>query len=59
MLKYFLGIEISRASNGIFFTWEEIWYVLDLLHETSMSGCKPVDALMDPHVRLAFDEGLC
>ena len=36
-LKYFLGIEVFRSSEGIFLS--QIKYVLDLLQETGMLGC--------------------
>lgn len=39
-LKYFLGIK-ARLSGGIFLSQRK--YVLNLLTETSMLGCEPVD----------------
>jgi hypothetical protein len=36
-LKYFLGIEVSRSSKGIFLSQRK--YTLDLLEETGMSAC--------------------
>jgi len=40
-LEYFLGIEVARCSNGIFLSQKN--YVLDLLTETGMLGCNPID----------------
>ncbi|KAL6311200.1 hypothetical protein AAG906_000335 [Vitis piasezkii] len=40
-LKYFLGIEVSRSSEGIFLSQRK--YALDLLQETGMSGCQLIN----------------
>ncbi|RVW16197.1 Retrovirus-related Pol polyprotein from transposon RE1 [Vitis vinifera] len=40
-LKYFLGIEVSRSSEGIFLSQRK--YALNLLQETGMCGCQLVD----------------
>ena len=49
-LKYFLGTEMARSSRGICVSqWK---YTLDLLRETGMSGCKPVETLIDPNTKL-------
>ncbi|RVW95281.1 Retrovirus-related Pol polyprotein from transposon RE1 [Vitis vinifera] len=45
-LRYFLGMEVGRTKEGIVITQRK--YVLDLLQETRMLGCKPVDTPMDP-----------
>ena len=44
-LKYFLGMEIARSRKGIFVSQRK--YVLDLLKETRMLGCKPTHTPMD------------
>nr|GEV68582.1 putative reverse transcriptase, RNA-dependent DNA polymerase [Tanacetum cinerariifolium] len=44
ILKYFLGIEVLRSKQGIFICQKK--YVLDLLAETRMIDCKPVDTPM-------------
>lgn len=40
-LKYFLGIEVARSKTGI--TMCQRKYVLDLLAETGMLECQPID----------------
>ncbi|RVW75990.1 Retrovirus-related Pol polyprotein from transposon RE1 [Vitis vinifera] len=49
-LKYFFGIEVSRSSEGIFLS--QIKYVLDLLQETGMSGCQPVNTPIKEGLKL-------
>ena len=51
-LKYFLGMEVARSKKGIFVSQRK--YVMDLLKETSMLGCKPVDTLMDPTKKIGM-----
>ncbi|RVW75978.1 Retrovirus-related Pol polyprotein from transposon RE1 [Vitis vinifera] len=49
-LKYFLGIEVSQSSEGIFLFQRK--YALDLLQETGMSGCQPVNTpIEEAHTR--------
>ncbi|KAI3703311.1 hypothetical protein L1987_73276 [Smallanthus sonchifolius] len=43
-LKYFLGIEVLRSNQGIFICQKK--YILDLLTETGLVDCKPVDTPM-------------
>ncbi|XP_021829822.1 uncharacterized protein LOC110770049, partial [Prunus avium] len=49
-LKYFLGIEVARSKQGIFLSQRK--YVLDLLAETGMLDCKPVDTPIVQNHRL-------
>ena len=49
-LKYFLGMEVARSNKGIVVSQRK--YVLDLLQETGMSGCKPTDTPMDQSAKL-------
>ena len=45
-LRYFLGMEVARNKSGISVSQRK--YILDLLKETGMLSCKPVDTPMDP-----------
>ncbi|XP_074335810.1 retrovirus-related Pol polyprotein from transposon RE1 isoform X1 [Apium graveolens] len=49
-LKYFLGMEVARSREGLSISQRK--YVLDLLKETGMTGCKPIDTPMDPNTKL-------
>lgn len=53
-LRYFLGMEVARSRKGIVVSQRK--YILDLLKETGMSGCRPVDTPMDPNVKLGEKE---
>ena len=48
--RYFLGMEVARSSQGISISLRK--YVLDLLKETGMIGCKPVQTPMAPNTKL-------
>ena len=43
--RYFLGIEITHAKDGVVLSQRK--YVLDLLKEAGMLGCKPSSSLVD------------
>ena len=49
LLKYFLGIELTRSKKGIFLSQRK--YVLDLLTETGKLGVKPCGTPMSPNVQ--------
>ncbi|CAM8948608.1 unnamed protein product [Rhodiola kirilowii] len=55
-LKYFLGIEVARGREGIYLCQRK--YVLDLLTETGLLDCKPVDTPIEQNHYLAesFDQ---
>jgi Reverse transcriptase (RNA-dependent DNA polymerase) len=46
-LHYFLGTEVASSPNGIFLSQQK--YVLELLHETGMLGCRPTNTPIDPN----------
>ncbi|WKA11488.1 hypothetical protein VitviT2T_028982 [Vitis vinifera] len=50
VLKYFLGMGFARSKEGIFVNQRK--YVLDLLDETGMLGCKPVETPIELNVKL-------
>ena len=54
-LKYFLGIEIAQSSSSVVLSQRK--YALNILEETGMLDCKPVDTPMDPNVKLVPKEG--
>lgn len=52
-LKYFLGIEVSRSKRRIFLSQRK--YALDLLQETGMSACQPVDTPVEEGLNLCVE----
>ncbi|RVW17952.1 Retrovirus-related Pol polyprotein from transposon RE1 [Vitis vinifera] len=52
-LKYFIGIEVSRSSEGIFLSKKK--YALDLLQETGMLGCQPVNTPIEEGLKLCVE----
>uniref|UniRef100_A0A3Q7GV86 Reverse transcriptase Ty1/copia-type domain-containing protein n=1 Tax=Solanum lycopersicum TaxID=4081 RepID=A0A3Q7GV86_SOLLC len=49
-LKYFLGIEIAQSRSCIIISQRK--YASNILEETEMMGCRPIDTLMNPNVKL-------
>jgi hypothetical protein len=54
-LRYFLGIEIARNPKGIVLSQRK--YVLDLLNETGMLGCRPASTPIDLNHKLCAESG--
>jgi Reverse transcriptase (RNA-dependent DNA polymerase) len=54
-LRYFFGIEIARGAEGIVLS--QMKYVLDLLTETCMLGCRPAVAPIDHKFKLSAEAG--
>ena len=53
-LKYFLGIDVARSKQGIFLSQRK--YILDLLAETGMLECKPVDTPIAQNEKLSIHD---
>lgn len=54
-LHYFLGIEVAYGAQGIYLSQRK--YVLDLLNETGMLGCKPAATPIEQNHRTLADSG--
>ncbi|CAH9120172.1 unnamed protein product [Cuscuta epithymum] len=54
-LRYFLGIEVAQSQDGIALSQRK--YALDILEETGLLDCRPVDTPMDPNVKLVSEQG--
>jgi hypothetical protein len=55
LLRYFLGIEIARSSKVIVLSQRK--YVLDLLAETWMLGCRPCGSPIDKNHQTCAHSG--
>ncbi|CAL2234808.1 unnamed protein product [Prunus armeniaca] len=51
-LKYFLGIKVARSKHDIFLSQRK--YILDLLAETGMLDCKPIDTPSEQNYKLGL-----
>lgn len=54
-LSYFLGLEISKNSQGLFVSQKK--YTLDLLQEAGVTNATPYKLHMDQHLKLQADVG--
>ena len=54
-LKFFLGIEVAQSNSGVVISQRK--YSLDILTDTGMLDCKPVDTPVDPNVKLVPSQG--
>ena len=54
-LNYFLGIEVAQSNSEVVISQSK--YTLDILTDTGMLNCKPVDTPMDPNVKLLPSQG--
>ena len=54
-LEYFLGIKVAQSNEGIVVSQRK--YALDILEETCIINCRPIDSPMDPNQKLMADQG--
>ncbi|XP_031278222.1 uncharacterized protein LOC116136688 [Pistacia vera] len=55
LLRYFLSIEVPQSKSGIVISQRK--YVLDILEETWMLDCRPMDSPIDPNLKLSPGQG--
>ena len=48
-LKYFLDIEVAQSKSGVVISQRK--YTLDILADTGMLNCKPINTPMDPNFK--------
>ena len=53
-LKYFLGVEVAQSGDGVVISQRK--YALDILEETGMQNCRPIDSPMDPNLKFMADQ---
>nr|GEZ01657.1 putative reverse transcriptase, RNA-dependent DNA polymerase, Gag-polypeptide of LTR copia-type [Tanacetum cinerariifolium] len=49
-LKYFLGIEVAKTSKGLVLS--QYKYMLDILQDSGLHGCRPSSFPMEPNLKL-------
>ena len=54
-LKYFRGIKVAQSNSGVVISQRK--YTLNILTDTGLLNCKPVDTPMDPNVKLVPSQG--
>ena len=54
-LRYFLGIEVIRSTDGIWLMQRQ--YALDMLSRFGMTGCKPITTPLEVNGKLTQDGG--
>lgn len=55
LARYFLGIEIQRNGSGTLLNQRK--YILDILSDTGLTGCKPASFPLPQGLKLSSDSG--